>query len=139
MHKIFCSFVSLFTVIALGFLTKTPVFYDAEGQVTYYCNKKNSNCTIVTVDSDYVETYRKLKNVKGECVENADEDYVKNTLARLNAKKRFSEKTDGVICDYYYSPLIKDSVIVNGKRVNIHVARRFDTFTMATPMIFGSF
>ena len=138
MHKIFCSLVSVFTVIALGFLSRTPVFYDAEGQVTYYCNKKNSNCTIVTVDSDYVENFRKLRNVKGECVENADEEYVKKTLSRLNAKKRLTECVDGVVCDYYYSPAIKESVVIAGKRVNVHVAKRLGGYAIATPMIFGS-
>lgn len=139
MRKIFSSLVSLCAIIALGVMSKSPVFYDANGEVTYYCNKKNSLCTIVTVNSDYEENYRSLKNVKGECVEKADYEYVEKTLKRLKAIKSFSETVDGIKCDYYYTPLIKDSVVVRGRTVNLHVAKRGEGYAIATPMIFGSY
>ena len=139
MRKIILSIASLATFIFLGFSSRTPVFYDATGSVTFYCNKKNSNCAFVTVNSDYEQAFKTLRNVKGEYVENVNEEYVKKILARLNAKKQFTEVVDGVTCDYYYTPAIKDYVVISGKRVNLHSARRGGVYSIATPMIFGSY
>ncbi len=139
MRKIFLSIASLAAFVFLGLSSRTPIFYDAKGTVTYYCNKKSSNCSMVTVCADYESTFRSLRNVKGECAEEVDKEYVDKIISRLKAKKQFSEVVDGITCDYYYTSAIKDYVVIGGKRVNLHSARRGDVYSIATPMIFGSY
>lgn len=139
MFKSIVAAFSLMTFFILG-INSNPVFYDAESTVTVYTDYKSSNCSFVFVSSDdYATEFKKIKKVTGECVEGASIEYINKTLARLNAKKQFSEKVDNIVATYYYSDKIKGYMIVNGKKVNLQTAEGENLNTIATPMIFGSF
>ena len=57
----------------------------------------------------------------------------------FNAKIQLSEKGDFGSAEYYYSSKITNYVIINGKRVNLHVVKNKGGTTIGTPIIFGSF
>ena len=68
-------------------------------------------------------------------------------LTKLRAKKVSEEKGEDFLNLYYYSPFIRDSVSIGGKKVNLHVSfnLRSENFgeeeyvTVASPVNYGGY
>ncbi len=54
----------------------------------------------------------------------------------LNAKEVYSSKIQDVENTYYYSNKIKTYQIINGKRVNVHVAKTNNKIVVGIPIIY---
>lgn len=81
-----------------------------------------------------------LKKKKGESCFMAEND-VRTLLKNLRAKEIFRESGECFDNVYYFSPLISDFVIVNGQKVNLHVAFGAENgqAKIATPINFGGY
>ena len=81
-----------------------------------------------------------LKKKKGESCFMAAND-VDTLLKNLRAKEVFKESGECFDNVYYFSPLISDYVIVNGQKVNLHVAFGAENgqAKVATPINFGGY
>lgn len=61
-------------------------------------------------------------------------------LKRLEAKKVFCEAGDGFLNEYFYSRLLPDCVVINGKRVNLQISyTSCGKLTVATPINYGGY
>ena len=67
--------------------------------------------------------------------------YAQTLCKRYKARIVCVEQTGDVVSYYAYSPMLKGSVVVAGKKVNFHVAFGTDNIrcTVGTPLIFGGF
>ncbi len=63
----------------------------------------------------------------------------KELMASYRARVRFTEEVGGTVSYYCYSPLLKGGVILDGKKINLHVAVRADSLAVGSPIIFGGY
>lgn len=111
-----------------------------EGNHTFYFYSKSSNATIKTISESKSKYFLYFKNnLKGESVEFFNEHSALDFINQLKANYVFSEIGEDFYCEYYYSNKIKDYVIINGHKVNLHLSYGNEVFTVGTPIIFGSF
>ena len=123
------------------------------------CSLKTSGGTILDGGNDYEIFYEAngglitekptplflqfgatMKKKKGESCFMAASD-VDTLLKSLRAKEVFKESGEYFDNVYYFSPLISDYVIVNGQKVNLHVAFGSENgqAKVATPINFGGY
>lgn len=57
-------------------------------------------------------------------------------LTTLNAKMVYSSQIEKIENSYYYTSKIKTYQIINGQRVNVHVAKTTDGITVGIPIIY---
>ena len=72
----------------------------------------------------------------------ADENFdAEKFFFTMKAKTVFTENCNGVFCIYAYTPEIDNYVLLNGKKINLHVAVNAvnGETKVASPVIFGSF
>ena len=130
-------FVCIIAVVGATFTTRTPVFIKYSNDFELYINSRSSMAKIINVD--YMNFYF-YKNVYGESVEiNADSFNLQDFLDDFNATVLFTEKIQGGVSYYAYSPKIKYQKTLNGKRVNLQVVQKESFVKAGAPLIFGSF
>ena len=76
--------------------------------------------------------------VKGESVRYQG-DRAEELISLFNARVLFIEEAAGVTNYYCYSPALDDAVLLNGRRVNLHIAVNGEKTAAGTPIIFGGF
>lgn len=136
--------VCCLTLIVLLF-ANTPkqglAFDGKQGRYTFYTESKSSCAVITETDSiDALRIKEKLKNVTGESLKfTNDFKYLDDILKRYQAVNLFEERLQNKTCLYFYSPKINSCVIINGKKVNLHVVYDDEHTVVGTPLIFGSF
>ena len=123
-------------IVCLAFcyaLLHSPVFQKGE-RYEFYTGTSSEE--IVLAQSPLAK-YR-LTGVRGESVRYQG-DRVQELIASFRAEVLFQEEAAGVVNYYCYSPVLGKGVVIDGKRVNLHIATN-DTQTAAgTPVIFGGF
>ena len=60
-------------------------------------------------------------------------------VEKTQAKLMFIEEVDGVVSYYYYSKKLPKHQVVNGVKVNLHVAVSNDQVKIGTPFIYGGY
>ena len=110
----------------LLYMVYTVPFYNVE--VTY---GKGSNCIV--------------KNTKvamfydSVCVtKNKDFNY-QNLANEIGATLQFVEEVNGVVSYYYYSQKIPKMQMLNGKKINLHVAVANNYIKIGSPFIYGGY
>lgn len=64
---------------------------------------------------------------------------ITSLITDYSAINVFNEQGESFFCEYYYSEQIPVYSFINGKKVNIHVAKSNKGITVGCPMIFGSY
>ncbi|MCL2631459.1 MAG: YwmB family TATA-box binding protein [Firmicutes bacterium] len=82
----------------------------------------------------------KLKNVVGESVifQGTEED-IEELIKTMRVRVIYKESKNGAESIYGFTNRIKNSVEVNGKKVNVQFALRGTTVTVGSPVILGAF
>lgn len=115
--------------------------------VTVYCRK--TSCQAVDTGlgylatcslADFKSTVACCRYVDGVSVTFAGSfDDVTAQADRLRAKEISRQQLDGLTVICYYSPLIRETAIIDGKTVNVQIAYRDGTVTVGYPLILGSY
>ena len=116
------------------------------GTRTYYLYSSSSNAKIITTDIRNSTANLPLFAIKGESVflnernsKGIIDEFINNFLNNYEAKIQLLERGDLVNSEYYYSNKIAKHVIINGCRVNVHIAKSDYGVTIGVPIIYGSF
>ena len=114
----------------------------AGGKSTYYLYSASSQAEIK-------ESLKpaELVGLKGESAvyvfENgeagADAAFVERILDEYRAKICFVEEAAGTLSYYCYSPRLKNGVLLEGRKINLHIAVRAESIALGTPIIFGGY
>ena len=121
-------------MLSLYFTVNKPLFSDYADRYELYLKENSSTSEIVNADNYSFPFY---VSVKGEaCVVKCDE---KEIIGDFNAEIVFTEETDDAVIIYAYSKKIPYEKIVNGKKVNLQIAKRNDVIKVGSPLIYGSF
>ncbi len=113
-------------------LTRSPVF-DGDGYELY---AGTSSAAVIVTDSP--ATLKLTLPVAGESAR-WEGDLAAELLARFEAKVLFCEEVCGIRNYYCHSPQLGEGVLLNGVRVNLHIAVSGDRTAAGTPIIFGGF
>ncbi len=135
--RFFCSLVSIIFVFNLNFSKSGDLFDGYESKVTLYLLSSSSCCQIIEVEKEEVKNFK--DEIKGLSLSNVDGGFVDKKLKAFNCKKAFEEKGENFSSVYYYSPKIPAYKLINGQKVNFHVAKTNDGFVIGIPLIFGAF
>ena len=66
-------------------------------------------------------------------------DRAEELLEAYRARVLFIEKAAGTVSYYCHSPLLGEGLLLNGKRVNLHIAAGRGQTAAGTPLLFGGF
>ena len=125
----FCLFFYTLSVCKLSALS---------GKRTFYLYSKSSQATI-TQTLPLLE----LHQIKGESVAFALQEnpqtLLENILQRYGAKVEFIEQIGDSVSYYCYTKKWSNTLILNGKAVNLHIAIDNTSAVVGTPIIFGGF
>ena len=114
-------------------LLHSPVFQKGE-RYEFYTGTSSDD--IITATSPLEKLL--LTGIKGESVR-YDGDRVEELLAHFGARVLFVEEAAGVTNYYCYAPALGNAIVLNGQRVNLHIARSSAKTAAGTPVIFGGF
>ena len=112
---------------------------DIAGIRTFYLHSASSQAQQVSA-----LRFEDIFSVKGESVRFArqgqtEQALVSDLLEKYNATLVFCEQVDGVASYYAVSNAFSSGVLINGCKVNLHVAVGERECVVGTPMIFGGF
>ena len=85
--------------------------------------------------------YLKGRNLCGQTliIENAEEEALSKLMKKLKMKTVMTQELGDIKIIYGYSNRLKNSVILDGKKVNVEIAVRGGKITAGTPLILGSY
>lgn len=106
-----------------------------EGEKTFFLDSASSQGVRATELSPF-----QLFRVKGEsvCIK-TDENTLERILSLYDAKVRFTEKVSGVTSYYCYTEKWSNGIMINGVKINLHIAVGESQTFVGTPIIFGGY
>ena len=112
---------------------------DIDGVRTFYLYAASSQAKMVST-----LRFEDLFSVKGESVRfdrNGQDEYglVSEILAQYGATLTYTETLDGVTSYYAITPNLYGGVLINGNKINLHIAISENQCVVGTPVIFGGF
>lgn len=134
MAKKLISLAILFLIICLTYYPKLPIF-GSSGSLTVITDGQ-SDGEMHQIQSGNMQEFFKLTNITGQSLKTVNLDYIIGLLNKFDCKFLFCERVDGVLINYYYSPKIWGYKPVNGKKVNITVAKNDIYYTISTPIMY---
>jgi len=135
--KVLLVFSAVILLLGLTLSYSAPLFLKKGKKVEVYMGSSSSLAQIEKVD---LFSFVLLKGVKGESVElDYSEFNLKKLLKEFRATLKFTERTEGGVSYYAYSPKIPYEKIINGKTINLHVFVSSARVKVGAPIIFGSF
>ena len=120
---------------ALFVLRHAPSFAGAERYTLFL--GENSSAEAVVLEGDALPLLLS-SNVRGESAV-FQGDCAEELLRAYRARVLFIEKAAGTVSYYCYSPLFGEGLLLNGKRVNLHIAAGRGQTAAGTPLLFGGF
>ena len=109
------------------------------GEYYSYSNQESENSINLGFCYLSKEDSSSLKNIIGESLKIVNLE-ISSAIKTLNAKVVKTEYLEnGTTVIYAYSPLIKNNVSINDKRVNLQIASNKDFSIIGWPLILGSF
>lgn len=82
------------------------------------------------------EARKEVENIKFDAVQfYFDKDVLNDVLEEMKAEKVSSQKVQGANVEYYYSPYFQDSVLIEGKKVNMQIALKDGEVIAGLPLI----
>lgn len=115
--------------------------------VVVYCRKTSRNAVNTGLGyqvgcsvTDFSDTLADCGDVDGVSVTFAGSfDDVERELNRLRAQNVSVQQLDGLYVACFYSPLIRERAVIDGKLVNVQIAYRDGTVTVGYPLILGAY
>ena len=113
------AFCAAFAAVAAIAFSITAGTLKNDGDRYAYLYSASSQCKIVKI-ADGTTPIFLLKDLKGESAR-IEKTELTPLLKSLGAKKTFTEQGENFYCEYYYTPRIRRFIVLNEKRVNLHV------------------
>ncbi len=125
-----------FILFAIAALPDKICFNGGDNYV-FYCGTSSSDCKIIRADNNAGVTRLFLKNVCGESAEFEKLD-IDEFLKKVGGQVLFTESAAG-ITSYYCSARLPYSVVLDGEKINLHIAVCENSIKVGSPIIFGGY
>ena len=125
----------------------TPLTFAPEGgDVEVYLQGKRDGgeytgyMTVISTDISGAKKLYKDSGYMGITIRYAVDNMSEDALCRkMQARRIYEQEIDGIRCVYLYSPLINESVRIDGKVINMQIAITDSAVTVGFPLIMGSY
>lgn len=137
--KICILFLCVLSLTICWWINGKPIFSNVAGaeRLELYQRSNSSSAQIQTVDTI---KYKMATNKYGEaCVIKRQDFNLEQFFKEFNATLIFAETTFHGVSYYAFSPNVKYSKNLNGKKINIQVFVGETHIKVASPMIYGSY
>ena len=138
MFKDLCVVAAAIALLSLVFFSRSPVFSEGK-KVEYYIGKDGSSCTVISVTAGKEQNYHKYFDLNGEAISGLNRAAVEKIKKDLNAVTVMTETVGIINSEYLYSKKVPCYKLINGKKVNIHIAYDGAEYKVGTPIIFGGY
>ena len=137
--KLFLSIIIVaFAVIGFRF-TCVSKLSNFSGERVFYLYSPSSQAQIKTkisiIDGFFVRGESVKINLDGVVAERKAEEI----LSSFNAEVLFTEQAGQTLSYYAYAPKLGGGILLNGKKINLHIAFSDSQCVVGTPIIFGGF
>ncbi len=131
----------LLLLVAVICFAKSPALFQAEGQYVLYNGKNGSDAEMIFVENyEQAEKIKKtLKSYSGESICLKDGLIADYFIDKFDAKLVKTESVANVTSYYYYSAKIDFYQLIDGVKVNLHVAKDGEKVYMGSPLIYSGF
>lgn len=138
MKKIIAVILSCLILSTSLYITNNlPVFKDYSNEYEVYLSDYSDTSKQIKVD---LLQFLFTSDIKGQTIAIRKEQFNLQTfLQDMSAKIVHTSSVSSVTSYYCYSNKIKSYKIVNGVKVNLHVAIQKDSVKVGSPIIYGSF
>ena len=131
--------LGLVSLILPQTLSRTLLF-EAGDYYLFYSERTGSDALITISEAEDAEkTKMMLGKITGESTSYSDREKAFKEAEKYDAELQFTESVAGVINYYYYSDKISESILLCGKRVNVHIALKEEGSAIGSPIIFGGY
>lgn len=128
------------TVILSMNLFKSNLLFTGSDYYIFYSGRQYSSSKIISVSSDEAMAVKsKIKNLSGESAYYLNKNMKDEILNDFNAEIVFTETIDSINNIYAYSSEIKDYIILNNRKINLHIAVSGNNTAVGSPIIFGGY
>jgi len=115
------------------------LFKGGDYYIFYGGNNGSSSQMICAEGVDALKVKATLKKVSGESATYLNKNVKDEIMEQFNAKIMFCENINNINNYYAYSEKIENYIVLNGEKVNLHIAVSIDKTTVGSPIIFGGY
>ena len=125
----------------------TPLTFAPEGcDVEVYLQGKRDGgeytgyMTVISTDISGAKKLYKDSGYMGITIRYAVDNMSEDALcSKMQARRIYEQEIDGIRCVYLYTPLINESVRIDGNVINMQIAITDSAVTVGFPLIMGSY
>ncbi len=147
MKKMILISISIFLLIAsycMNTQNTTKLLFKSGDTYTFYVGSQSSNAQIITSSKVDALTYKQnLEVICGESTVYDSIDEAEKIIKTYDANFVLKEKCTNTCSYYFYSKNLHNFVLINGVKVNLHIAINFSLnekmVAVGSPLIFGGF
>ncbi len=127
-------------LLVLPQVMDVELLFDGADYYTFYSQSVSSQAHIVVVSANDAQAVRRsLQSVTGESALYRRTQDAFAQVQRYGGELIFSQTTGDVTDYYYYAPRLQGGVLLEGERINLHVAVRGEGACIGSPLIFGGY
>ena len=115
----------------------TRICFDGGYNYEFYCGTSSADCKTVRAQGNAKLTRIFINGVCGEGAEFKELD-IDKFLSGVNGEIIFYESAAG-ITNYYCTADLPYSTVLDGNRINLHIAVREDSVKVGSPIIYGGY
>ena len=127
-------------ILSLMDISGQKLIFGGGDYYIFYSGNESSEAQMVTAQGfEALEVKASLQDIRGESAYFLNADCSKEILKSYEASIVFSETVSGIKNIYAYTKKIKNCIMLNGKKINIHIAVSADKTVAGSPIIFGGY
>ena len=116
------------------------LLFDGAESYTFYSQSESSQAQIVLADaSEALAVKWSIASLTGESARYEDAEEAFAQAEKYRAELLIVRTVQDVTDYYYYSPCLGGGVVLEGKKVNLHIAVRGSSANIGSPLIFGGY
>lgn len=134
----FCFVISIAFVLFLPYGNSGLMFDKAD----YYVFSTGGGSAAKMISAEQIraaEVKRSIKKTDGESAYYLNTDNSAELLNKYRAKVVFCQTVDGIYNIYAYTDKFDGYLVLEGKRVNLHIAVTDNSTVIGSPIIFGGY
>jgi len=115
------------------------LFENGDYYIFYSGNSGSSSLMVTAEGVEALKVKSTIKDLSGESAYYLNVDKSAEILENFNAKVIFTQSISDIKNIYAYSEEIEDYIILNGQKINLHIAVTKDKTVAGSPIIFGGY
>jgi len=127
-------------MLSLMNISGQKLLFDGGDYYIFYGGNGGSSSEMVCAERlDALKVKATLKKISGESATYLNKNLKDELITKFNAVVIFTEETADIKNYYAFTDKIDNYIILNGKKINLHIAVSQAKTTIGSPIIFGGY